>query len=330
MKHKGKVLVFAIYFLFVIGFCAAHYLFYRDSFCYITPYEHPMEFPTAQEEIYLDLNDATAAQLARIPGMSRPLAEEIVRYREEIGGFSGFQQLLNVKGMPDQLYLSIGDYLYLTPVETETNPETKPETAQITETLPPETLPPTETEAVTELLLDLNTATAEELCLLPEIGEVTAAAIVAHRDALGGFINRRQLLEVTGIGEATLAKIAPYLYLPNEQPLPEPTEPPSIPEPEPETTETPTELPTEIITDPPEIPIINLNSATAEQLMLLPDCTAELAENVLRLRDGIHVFQNILEVLYTDGMTDELYLSWEPYLAVDDAGNRQMKMPASE
>ncbi len=325
MKHKGKVLVFAIYFLFVIGFCVAQYLLYRDSFSYVTPYEHPMEFPTAQEEIYLDLNDASAAQLACIPGMSRPLAEEIVRYREEIGGFSGFQQLLKVKGMPDQLYLSIGEYLYLTPVETK--PETKPETTHITETSPPETLPPTtETEAVTELLLDLNTATAEELCLLPEIGEVTAAAIVAHRDALGGFINRRQLLEVSGIGEATLARIAPHLYLPNEQPLPEPTEPPNIPEPEPETTE----IPTEIITDPPEIPIINLNTATAEQLMLLPDCSAELAENVLRLRDGIHVFQNILEVLYTDGMTNELYLSWEPYLAVDDAGNTQMKKPASE
>ena len=87
---------------------------------------------------------------------------------------------------------------------------------------------------------------------------------------------------------------------------------------------------TEIMTETVEIPIINLNTATLEELMLLPNCDAELAENILALRDGIVVFRNVLELLYTEGITDELYISWEPYLAVDDEGNHRLNEPASE
>jgi len=60
-------------------------------------------------------------------------------------------------------------------------------------------------------LVDLNTATEAELETLPEVGPVTAAAIAAWRDEHGGFTSVEELVEVDGIGEATLARLAPYV-----------------------------------------------------------------------------------------------------------------------
>ncbi|ORB76047.1 ComEA family DNA-binding protein [Mycobacterium scrofulaceum] len=55
--------------------------------------------------------------------------------------------------------------------------------------------------------LDLNTATAEDLDALPGVGPVTAAAIVAWRQANGKFTSVDQLAEVDGIGPARLEKL---------------------------------------------------------------------------------------------------------------------------
>jgi competence protein ComEA len=56
-------------------------------------------------------------------------------------------------------------------------------------------------------LVDLNTATVEELDGLPGIGPVTATAIIAWRDANGRFTSVDQLGDVDGIGPARLEKL---------------------------------------------------------------------------------------------------------------------------
>ena len=55
--------------------------------------------------------------------------------------------------------------------------------------------------------LDLNAATAAELTGLPGIGETLAERIVAYREREGPFSCLEDLLDVPGIGEATLDKI---------------------------------------------------------------------------------------------------------------------------
>ncbi len=61
--------------------------------------------------------------------------------------------------------------------------------------------------------LDLNRATAVELEALPGIGEVKAAAILAVRDARGGFESLDELESVRGIGPSLAAKLRPLLKL---------------------------------------------------------------------------------------------------------------------
>ena len=62
-------------------------------------------------------------------------------------------------------------------------------------------------------LVNLNTADEAALDTLPGVGPVTATAILAWRDDNGGFSSVDELLEVDGIGPATLDDIAPLVTL---------------------------------------------------------------------------------------------------------------------
>lgn len=61
--------------------------------------------------------------------------------------------------------------------------------------------------------IDLNRATAEELETLPGIGAAKAAAIVAAREAQGGFRSLDELEGVRGIGPALMAKLRPLVVV---------------------------------------------------------------------------------------------------------------------
>jgi competence protein ComEA len=62
-------------------------------------------------------------------------------------------------------------------------------------------------------LVNLNTADQAALDTLPGVGPVTADAILTWREANGAFTSVDELLEVDGIGEATLADLAPLVTL---------------------------------------------------------------------------------------------------------------------
>ncbi len=64
-------------------------------------------------------------------------------------------------------------------------------------------------------LLDLNFASAEELCRLNGIGPATASAIVEYRETISPFVSVDELVFVSGIGPATLESLLPYIAVTN-------------------------------------------------------------------------------------------------------------------
>ena len=58
--------------------------------------------------------------------------------------------------------------------------------------------------------INVNTASAEELTMLPGIGEETAKRIIEYRTKYGIFFSLDELTKVKGIGENTVEKLKPY------------------------------------------------------------------------------------------------------------------------
>lgn len=62
----------------------------------------------------LNLNSATVQELSEnLPGVGETIAARIVAYREENGGFSSVEELLNVEGIGEKKYEQIKDLLTL-------------------------------------------------------------------------------------------------------------------------------------------------------------------------------------------------------------------------
>ena len=55
--------------------------------------------------------------------------------------------------------------------------------------------------------ININTATAEELDELPGVGPAIAAKIIAYRESNGNFRSPEEIMNVSGIGEKTFAKM---------------------------------------------------------------------------------------------------------------------------
>ncbi len=61
----------------------------------------------------IELNSATAEQLDTLPGIGPVKAAAILEYRQQIGGFTRKEQLLNVDGIGQKTYDKLKDLVYV-------------------------------------------------------------------------------------------------------------------------------------------------------------------------------------------------------------------------
>ncbi|HET7601620.1 MAG TPA: helix-hairpin-helix domain-containing protein [Gemmatimonadales bacterium] len=141
----------------------------------------------------IDLDRATAAEIARLPGIGPDLARRIVDDRNAHGSFGSVAALDALPGVgPGLLKRLDGHVSFSGPI--------RPGSAAVAG--PGSTAP-----------VGLNSATANDLATLPGLGPGRAAAIVAYRQSHGPFASIEALTAVPGIGPATVVKLRPFLEI---------------------------------------------------------------------------------------------------------------------
>lgn len=166
------------------------------------PVENTPQAPEEPEEIYVDLNTATKSELCKIPGIGTVKAQAIIDYREANGDFYSIEEIKNVSGIGDKTFESIREYIYVEYRERPNNNDQNPEPEN-----PEKPEPPEQSDPSVNYPVNLNTATLEELCTLPDISEERARAIIQYRLDHGGFNDIRELQNINGIGLGTVQKL---------------------------------------------------------------------------------------------------------------------------
>ena len=61
-----------------------------------------------------DINKATFSELRTIPGLGEDLAQRIVDYRKQYGGFENVEELKNVRGIKEKKLEQVKKYITIT------------------------------------------------------------------------------------------------------------------------------------------------------------------------------------------------------------------------
>lgn len=129
--------------------------------------------------VRIDLSTAVREDLLLLPGIGESTAGRIMALRDSLGAITALDDLLAVEGIGRRDLERIAPY----------------------------TVQQLPAAAAQPRSVNLNTATAEELCTLPGIGPGTAADIIAHRSEHGPFRRAEDLMDVRGIGRVKFEKL---------------------------------------------------------------------------------------------------------------------------
>ena len=147
------------------------------------------------------------------------------------------------------------------------------------------------------ILVNLNTATAEELDAVPGIGPARAESIVAYRTQNGPFRTVRDLESVSGIGPRNIEPMLPYLTVDGTTMVTLSGGGVTDPAREASVERSPPAIEAATVAA-----LINLNTATAEELESLKGIGPTLAARIVTYREEYGPFQTVEDVMRVSGI----------------------------
>ena len=75
----------------------------------------PAPAPTAVSTRLINLNTASAIEIAELPGIGPKTAELIVQYRQKNGSFKKIEEIMNVRGIGEKTFLKLKDRISVAP-----------------------------------------------------------------------------------------------------------------------------------------------------------------------------------------------------------------------
>jgi competence protein ComEA len=131
---------------------------------------------------------------------------ETVRIRDAVEAAGGLAADAVVKDVNLAAKISDGVKVYI-PREGESATVTNADGAVATGSTSTSSASASTASSSSSTLVNINTATLEELCTLNGVGEATAQAIIDERTSNGAFTSPEDIMRVSGIGEKKYAKI---------------------------------------------------------------------------------------------------------------------------
>ncbi len=83
----------------------------------IVPTQTSKATKAAPELAPVNLNTATAAELEALPGIGPATAVRILEYRQKQNGFKKIEDLMNVRGIGEKMFLSLKPMIVVTPAK---------------------------------------------------------------------------------------------------------------------------------------------------------------------------------------------------------------------
>jgi competence protein ComEA len=151
----------------------------------------------------VDVDVASASELARLPRIGPRLAKVIVADREAHGAFGSLAGLDRVAGVGPGLLKVVAPHVAFSGT-------CRGEACVARGSGPPGALPSGEARLSGEAGLaptDINSATIAELDALPGVGPAKAAAILQYRKQHGPFTTVEELGRVPGFGAAAVSRL---------------------------------------------------------------------------------------------------------------------------
>lgn len=162
----------------------------------------PYDFPA-------DINYATEDMLCAVPGIGEITAQNIISYRDSVGGFTSIYELLNIDGIGEAKLSRIQEYFYVEndPGIEDDLPSDEP--VYITE----KPVGTTTSQKPERQIANINTDSAEALAQKLLIDGELAEQIVWLRSQIGEYVNIRELLMCKGFTESLLVELDEYIEL---------------------------------------------------------------------------------------------------------------------